>query len=258
MLAEMHLVALTGWPSPVEQAAAALARRSGLTPYDARTRLSGEPPRVAAILADFVAAEALVAGLVADGFSASVLSVAGVEHDADRDLVSGLSFGPDAIAFTLRGGRTREVRYAAIALIVRGVRATSSTVVEESTSKKFSAGRAILSGGLIMRKTTTTTTSRTDEARESFAYFYEAGRGPALAIYEHRLDYRFLGAAIAPAASANFALVLRKVRERAPGARYDERLVRPPGFGAMPLAPSGADANEWRSDVAAAVIALGV
>jgi hypothetical protein len=254
----MHLVAILRWPSPVEAASASLARRTGLTPYDARTRLAGEPPRLAAIVADGAAAQATAAGLVADGFDARVLAASAIEHDATRDVVQSLALAPDGLACALRDGRTRTIPWAALALVVRGVRTTSSTVVEETKTKQFSAGRAILSGGLWMSKTKTSTSSRTEEAREGFLYLHEAGRGPGVAIYEHRTDYRFLGPELAPHASANFAIVLRKIRERAPGARVDERLVRPPALGAMPLAPGGFDPGEWRSDVAAAVIALGV
>jgi hypothetical protein len=117
-------------------------------------------------------------------------------------------------------------------------------------------GRAVLSGGLVRNKTTTTKTNETTDSREAFLYLYEAGVRPSIALYERRTNWSFLGDALQPSAAANLATTLAELRRRAPHTRVDATLLRPAGFGAMPLAPSGMDPAEWKSDVAATLLSL--
>ncbi len=254
----MHIVVLLSWPSPVEDSAALLARHASLSLYEARTRLAADAPRVGAAYADRATADALAAELGAHGFAVAVLDARAIEHDEDRDMIASLAFGPDALDVTLRDGRTRTVRYDALARILQGARLSTASVTEETKSKTFSAGRALLSGGLIMRKETVTSTTRTAETREAFVYLYEAGARPALAMYERRTHYGFLGAQLQASAAANFATVLALLRQHAPDARLDQRLMRPPAIGFMPLPPPGIDPGTWKTDVAAAVLTLGL
>ena len=74
-------------------------------------------------------------------------------------------------------------------------------------------------------------------------------------LLEQRTNYRFLGAAIQPSSLANFLAVVKRVRERAPRARYDERLLRPVNMGVLPLPPPGVDPDGWKLDLASAVLA---
>lgn len=252
----MHLVVLLRWPAPLDEAVSRFANRAGISAYEARTRLSSDPPRIGAVIADRTVAEALSQQLNADGFVAATLPASEIEHDRDRDIIVNLSFGGDAFDVTMRDGRTRSVRYDAISLILQGVRASSVTAVAEKKVTEFSAGRALLTGGLILNKTTTKTTSHTTETRESCLYIFEAGVRPSLAVYERRTNYAFLGAALQPSATANFATVLGEFRRRAPHARFDQRLARAASIGAMPLPPPGLDPGEWKVDVAAAVLSL--
>jgi hypothetical protein len=253
----MYMVTLLRAPDPIDRAAAALGARQGISTYEARTRLAGDFPRVVAVLADRAPAETQAAGLRADGLAAAVLVGGRVEHDRQRDVAASLAFGPLSLTATTRDGRTREVAYESVALLLHGARTGVSTTTEESTVKSFSAGRAILTGGLSMRSSKTVTTTKTTEQRETFVYVHERGGGPALAVYERGMNYAFLGAALAPSSMANFTTVLNALRQRCPGARYDARLTRPGGFGLVPLCPSGVDPAAWKSDVGAALVALG-
>ena len=252
----MHLVTLLRAPDSLDRAAAALGARQGTSAYEARTRLAGEFPRVVAVLADGALALAQAAGLRADGLAAAVLDGAEIAHDRGRDVAASLAFGPTSLVATMRDGRTREVDYGAVTLLIHGVRVGVATSVEESTVKSFSAGRAILTGGLSMRTSKTVTTTKTTEQRETFVYLHESGGGPALAVYERGMNYAFLGAALAPSSMANFTAVLTTLRARCPAARYDARLTRAGGFGLVPLCPPGLDPAAWKSDVAAALVAL--
>jgi hypothetical protein len=252
----MHMVTLLRAPAALDRAAAALGARQGISAYEARTRLAGDYPRVVAVLADRALAEEQARGLRADGLAAAVLDGADVVNDRRRDMAASLAFEPGAVVATMRDGRTREVAYEAVELLIHGVRTGVTTSSEESTVKSFSAGRALLTGGLSMRTTKTVTTTKTTEQREAFVYLRERSVPTVLAAYERSMNYGFLGAALAPSSMANFTTVLTTLRTRCPGARYDQRLTRPGGFGVVPLCPPGVDPAAWKSDVAAALVSL--
>jgi hypothetical protein len=191
----MFMVTLLRAPDSLDRAATALGARQGISAYEARTRLAGDFPRVVAVLADRAPAEAQAAGLRADGLAAAVLDGDHVEHDRRRDVAASLAFGPTAVTATMRDGRTREVAYESVTLLLHGARTGVTTSTEESTVKSFSAGRAILTGGLSMRSSKTVTTTKTTEQRETFVYVHERGGGSSLAVYERGMNYGFLGAA---------------------------------------------------------------
>lgn len=252
----MYMVTLLRAPDALDRASVALGVRQGISAYEARTRLAGDYPRVVAVLADRAPAEAQASGLRADGLAAAVLDGAGVVNDRRRDIAASLAFGATSVVATMRDGRTREVAYGSVGLLIHGVRTGVSTSTEESTVKSFSAGRAILTGGLSMRSSKTVTTTKTTEQRETFVYVRERDGGAALAVYERGMNYGFLGAALAPSSLANFSTVLTTLRRHCASARYDARMTRPGGFGVVPLCPPGVDPAAWKSDVAAALIAL--
>ena len=92
--------------------------------------------------------------------------------------------------------------------------------------------------------------------RQGFLYLHDRSGEPPLALYEQRTNYGFLGPALQASSAANFMTVVTMLRQRAPRARFDERLLRAPNLGAMPLSPQGTDPDGWKVDVAAAVQAL--
>ena len=252
----MFLVSVMTFPQSLEAAAQLLATRMGSTLYEARTRLSGEPPRVIAVLADGDEAHALARRLSNDGFSGVVADGSDLETDDKRLHIAALAFGDDALEATLRDGSTRSVPWTAITLLLRGNRTSQTTTTREDTVRKFSPGKAILTGGLVLRSSSTTTTTSTARSSQAFLYVYDDAGGPPLALYEQRLSYAFLGKAIQPSSLANFATVVAEIRKRATGAKLDERLARSPTLGSPPLPPRGVDPNEWKVDIAATLLSL--
>ena len=254
----MFMVTVFEVPSPMERAVASLAARQGVHASEARTRLAGGFPRIVQVFADPSAANALAAGLRADGFTAGVVDGDTVSNDARRDLARSLAFGPDGLDAELRGNRTRTLAYGSVRALLHGVRTGVATSTEETTVKSFSGARTILTGGLSTHSTKTVTSTKSTEVRETFVYVVGAPGEPWLAVYERSMNYAFLGAARAPSSMANFTTVLSTLRARCPAAAYDARMTRPGGFGLVPLCPPGLDPGAWKSDVAAALVALGI
>ena len=252
----MFLVSVMAFPTPIEAAAQMLATRTGLTLYEARTRLSGEPPRIVAVLADGDEAHGLARRLSNDGFSGVVADRDDIETDERRLHIASLAFGEAALEATLRDGSTRSVPWGAITLLLRGNRTSQTTTTREETVHKFSPGKALLTGGLVMRTSSTATTTSTTRNSQAFLYLYDETGGPPLTLYEQRLSYAFLGKAIQPSSLANFTTVVAEIRKRATGAKLDERLARTPTLGSPPLPPKGVDPNEWKIDIAATLLSL--
>lgn len=251
----MNLVVVARPPASLDAAIAALVRLQQLSLYEARARLTGDPPRVVAILGSDDEARALNASLLAAGFVSLIVTREHLRTEQRAELIASLSFEPHALVAELRDGRTREVPWGDLRLLLRGLRATSRTTTHEETKSTFSPVKSILTGGMInsTKKTTTTTVTTTD--RQGFFSLYDRSGDPPLVLVEQRTNYRFLGAAIQPSSLANFLAVVKMVRERAPHARHDERLLRPANLGVLPLPPPGVDPDSWKVDVASAVLA---
>ena len=104
----MFLVTVLRWPASPDEAATRLAARLGKSAYEARSLLSGVPPKVVAAVAEPGAAEELARGLTADGLSATLLAASDVEQDSDREIAASLAFGDVALE-AAHPGRTRRI-----------------------------------------------------------------------------------------------------------------------------------------------------
>jgi hypothetical protein len=229
----MWLVAITrlgarGAEAPVELTAevAALAPALGVGAYELRLALSGVPPVVLASTPDVERARAVLSLLRARGHGA-------VACDGDAMLSSEamiapreFAFGDDALVLSGHGAMSHTLAFADVLLIAEATHARQDETTEERSEKKLSVGRALLTGGLVNRKTHSTSSKQSNEERERVFYVLSArGQGHVL-LREQRLRYVGLGARIGRTVGENFATLRALLRERAPGARFDDRLVR--------------------------------
>jgi len=221
----MFVVAVLGPAAGAAPQLQAFAEALGVTPYEAKARLVGGGPAIVATLPDPDAAERLCAALEGLGFEADV-------HDATRLAGPGvwfdvrqMSFGADAMVLTARDGGRVTVRYAAIALLVRGVRSRNTVVTERVKTKRFSLGKAMATGGLSRKKKVTTTRERTEVVREGFLHVYAPGL-PVCVLGETALDYAALGKARQPTGAASFGVLVTALRRLAPAAGFNDELLR--------------------------------
>ena len=92
------------------------------------------------------------------------------------------------------------------------------------TEKKSSIGRAVMTGGLSRSKKVTKTIERTAQEREGFLHVYTRSGGVAV-VLETAVDYAGLGEAQPRTRQAGFKQLLAALRERAPDAAFDDRLL---------------------------------
>jgi hypothetical protein len=234
----MFVVAVVALARSVEEEALALGADLGVTTYEAALLLRAIAPSVVLRAPDRARALDLLSRLRARGHDVVACDVDAVVASADMLEVRSFSF--ETAAFVALGAerQTREpldrVAYADLVAIVRAIHAHVVETVEKTRERQLSVGRAALTGGLLMTKTKTTERTRTSSEREAVVYLFRRG-GPPWLVRASRARYDGLEAPLLPSQHENFAALVARLRERAPGAAYDERLSR------APRAPEAAD-----------------
>ncbi len=218
----MKLVALARQPADPAAAVKVLCSAAGFAPAEARMRLAGEPPLVIARLEEGPA-EALRGELARAGVAA-LTTDARAPGDSDRFLVRSLAFERDEVVFSPRLGEPMRLPYTAIRIVLRGLQLSRETEVHTETSRKFSLGKALLTQGLSVTTTEKKEVRVQTENAEQFLFVY-GGERP-VAIYEGEIAFTCLGKDVRPSRLENLNLVQERLRALAPGAWFDDRLLR--------------------------------
>jgi len=216
----MKIVALVRPPPDLDAAVRLLAEAATLTAAEARMRLAPETPALLVRLEDS-AADALAAKLRAAKLAA--LSIGG--PSTEPFLARTIELGASALKLTARDGTSMELPWGEIATILRGTSTSRESSERTETKKQFSATAAIVTGGLIM-STKSTSTARSSSEEVEQAIFIGARDGSLVALRETIVDFSCLGKAMQPARTANVTVLAQQLKARAPGAFYDERLLR--------------------------------
>jgi hypothetical protein len=225
----MKIVALVRPPPDMESAVAALAPAAGMAPAEARMRLAPEPPALLARLAPDTA-DTLVAKLRKAG-----LAVLAVDEqrlaEAERTQARGVAFGPSSVTFTPRAGPPLELAWDDVLAILRGASSVRTQSEHSEKTRGLALGKAMATGGLAMTSTKEKTVRASQEETSQLIYVLTRdGRGAVLS--EHGVDFSCLGPHMQPVRTANMGVLAKLLRERAPGAYFDERLLR---LGRRPL-----------------------
>ena len=225
----MKLVALVRAPAHPDEAAKAVAGAAGFTLAEARMRLAPEPPTLLVRL-EPEKADALVVALRKAGLAVLALD-SHCPSDRNRTVACSFAFADTTVTFTPRFGDPVEVAWLDVRAILRGLRASRSEVERTEKSRKLSLSAAVATGGLRMTSTTVKTVRSSEESTEQVILVY-ARDGRTATLAESEVDFSCLGPAMQPSSTGNMVELARRLRERAPGAFYDERLLR---LGRRPL-----------------------
>ncbi len=223
----MHIAAIYNLPDHKDDLAEALAAALGTTLYEAcsRLRLPGKGPFVAASYQDREAAEKIVERLASGGFNAIVLARNEIEKESAQFIVRKFRLDDEVLDVESETGQHLTVDYRSIDLLLRGTSIARKTETETIKKRKFSLGRTVLSGGLVMSRTEKIKREIKTEKREGFFNLYCGGL-PAFVFRESTLVYESPGFALKPSRFANFAYLISELKQRQPGAVFDERLLR--------------------------------
>jgi len=197
-----------------------LAQALGVTAYEARLTLAGGFPAVILTTADEARARAVSSTLRGAGDDAVACDGAAVVPAEEMIALDRFTVGDDAI--TADGN---SLPYADILCLLRAIHRSRAATETKTSERKFDVGKSILSGGLANSKVVTKTSKEAAETREPVLYvFRKSGEAPWI-LYETKTHYEGLGAARGLTTTANFATTVNLLRERAPHAPYDERLM---------------------------------
>jgi hypothetical protein len=200
--------------------AAQLGADLGVTPYEARMVVAAGYPSIVATRADAEHASALVARLHMRGYDAVAVDSAEIVPSEAMTAMDRFAFEPGAVVVA-----HARLELADILCMLRATHRTRSATETTTTERRFSAGRSLLTGGLSNTTTVAKHAMQSAESREQVLYvFRRSGETPWI-LREQGRHYEGLGEALGRTQVENFATTIRLLRERAPTATYDERLV---------------------------------
>lgn len=216
----MELVAIAELSGSVD---ASLAAELETTPYELRLVLNAGLPAVVLATVDHGKASAAVAAIERHRHAAVRCDRAEVTP-SDR-MTALRAFRFDADGLRPDAASPARLAYSEIGALLRATHRSTTESTEKITERKFRPVMAAATGGLIMSKKTTREVTTRTEQREQVLYLFPRSGAPPWILRERGAHYGGLGADMSPASAASFQTTIRWLRERAPGAAYDERLM---------------------------------
>lgn len=254
----VFVVALAELHGTVEAEAAALAADLGMTAYEARLLLVAGMPAVVKTTDDRAVALDRLAALRARGHGAIACDLSAVVPSSAMTRIQ--RFEIDDGAITLRDHPDGRLPFDDVLVLIAAVHREHTDTTTTTRETKFSMQRALLTGGVAMTKTVSKEARSTVDEREGVLYVFRRSGPPPWILHERSTAWTGLPV-LAPTASENFRATMALLRERAPGAAFDDRLVtrRAPERTALSGASGGAtvrSSNEAGVDLLAHLIAL--
>jgi hypothetical protein len=206
-------------------ALAQLATELGTTLYELKLVLNAGLPAIVSLTVDAAVASNASAAIARHGHRAVRFDRRSLVPSTAMTTILDVRFEPDA----LRAGNRQDERlaYADILALLRATLRSQETGKREEKERKFRPGMAIATGGLVLSKTTKREVVTHTETREQVLYLFSRSGGTPWILRERTARYAGLGSDLAPSALENFRTTVQRLRQRAPGAVYDERLLNP-------------------------------
>jgi hypothetical protein len=233
----MHLVAITKLGPAAELGG--LAAELGTTAYELKLTLAAGLPAVVSPCPDEGRAAAMCAAVERHGHRAVSCDRDDVVPNAQ--MVGLREFRLEAAELVADTSRPDRLLYDEILAFYRATHRTSTTTKEEVKEKKLRPGMAIATGGLIMSKTVKREVVTETTAHEQVLYLFRRNGGPAWILRERGARYAGLGEALSPTSLANFTTTMQRLRQLAPSAAYDERLLHSRPIRGVADGPDAAD-----------------
>ncbi|HEX4336399.1 MAG TPA: hypothetical protein VH062_10835 [Polyangiaceae bacterium] len=219
----MFLVAIAELKGNVDARLPELATELGTTPYELRLVLNAGMPAVVLATVDEAKARAAAASIAKHGHAVVTLDRRSTVSSQQMTELGRFALTKSGLVADERGGD--ELPFADIGVLVRAMQRGTTTTTEVVKERKLRPIMAAATGGLVMSKKVTREVTRHEEQRDQVLYVFRRSGAPPWLLRERGALYAGLGADLGPTAFANFQTTIRVLRERAPSAVYDERLM---------------------------------
>lgn len=219
----MHVVVINRWQEEQGALVQTLAEAMGVTAFEARQRVAGGGPAVVAILGDVNQALHLSAKLKSAGIPALVMDASAIRSGRFL-MVRRFVPGERAIRVEAVDGRTRDIPYRDMKLLLPAISTTAYSETKTVTERKLSIGKTVLAGGLPVSKKVERQEVVTTEETRKVLYLY-AGDGPPVLFSRDGMTYDGFGSGMKHSRELNFAFLISELRRLAPQAVYDDRLL---------------------------------
>ncbi|HEX4475451.1 MAG TPA: hypothetical protein VH142_10270 [Polyangiaceae bacterium] len=219
----MFLVAIAELAGPVDASVAPLAADLNTTAYELKLLLNGGLPAVVLATVDEGLARAAIATVKRHKHVPVTCDRRLVVPSARMTALSAFAFSDSGVTADERGGE--ELPWSDIGALLRATLRSSTETTQEIKERKFRPGMALATGGMVLSKKVTREVTTRTEHREQALYLFRRSGAPPWVLNERGTRYGGLGADLRPTSLDNFQTAIRRIRERAPGAAYDERLM---------------------------------
>jgi hypothetical protein len=219
----VDVVAIVALARSVEEEALALAADLGLTAYETGVALRAPMPVIVLRTDDRARALEILGKLRSRRHEVVAFDVAAVVSSEDMFRPKSFRLEPGEIVGLGQGEEHRLPFTNVFAL----VRAHHRTQIEETVTNnevKLSLGRAAMTGGLMATKVKTTERKRVVDEKEPVLYVFRSD-GPPWLLRGTVMNYDGLGPALRVSKMENFEVLVNALRELAPSAPFDTRLL---------------------------------
>ncbi len=247
----MFVVVINGWKEETSELVQALAGALGIMAFEARQRMIGGGPSVAASFADPGHAKTLAFKLENIGFATLVIDVAAIRSRTGYLVVRSFTISENSLNIETVNSQLVAIPFGDIDLILAGTKTVEYTETKRINERKLSVGQTLLAGGIPIAKTVTRKEEVNTQENEKHLYIYAGDRPPAV-LSQNGMTYEGLGAAMKYSRELNFAYLTSRLRDLSPGATFDDRLQNRAGLARL-LGP--VQGREPNLDLAAEIIA---
>jgi hypothetical protein len=218
----VFVVAITEWRGPADSPQPVAADLE-TTAYELKLTLSAGFPAVVLATVEESRAQAAMNAIERHGHRAAMCHRATMVPSSAMTSLRDFQLHADGLVASTASPEF--MAYAELLALVRATHRTTTTSTEEVKERKLRPGMAIATGGLILSKKTTREVTTKTETREQVLYLFRRDRAAPWILRERDARYMGLGADLRPTSLENFATMIRRLRELAPLAYYDERLM---------------------------------
>ena len=193
--------------------------------FETKLLFTGKTPRIIAHYASDELAEPPLLSLKALGLKVIAVRQERVPKSSTCLKAYAAQFEGDAIIFLDRQGQRVIMTSSETFLIIAGVLETGENIVVTNTGTKLNLPVTLLTGIPVNRRVTETT-SHTSVHKERFLRLYgNTSSECKVEIRQNDFDYSCLGPALTFSTSANFDLLVARIRKTLTGAQFDDSLT---------------------------------